>query len=145
MAAPTYTWEFSENLFSDSVPKIITLAASTGLMTKVGTLLITDSSGHLDEATATVVKIIGLAAEEISVAATEGDPVKVAVIGPGMVIKGTSDADASSRSGFYGKLFDLNSDGSLDYADAGNGSLSIYRTEDSGLTVYCTVGSGAAF
>lgn len=145
MAAPTYAWEFVENLFGDDVPKIITMEASSGLETKIGTLLIADSSGQADEATADVLKIVGLAAEATSAAATAGDPIKVAVLGPGMVIKGTSDADASSRSGFFGKLFDLNTDGSLDYADASNGSLSIYRTEDSGLTVYCVVASGALY
>ena len=145
MAAPTYTWEFIEDLFGDSVPKIITMEASTNLETKVGTLLIADSSGQADEATADVLTVVGLAVEATTAAATAGDPVKVAVLAPGMVIKGTSDADASSRSGFYGKLFDLNTDGSLDYGDAANGSLSIYKTEDSGLTVYCVVGSGALY
>jgi hypothetical protein len=145
MAAPTYTWEFVQDLLGDSVPKIITMEASSALETKVGTLLIADSAGQADEATTDALKIVGLAVEATTAAATAGDPVKVAVLAPGMVIKGTSDADASSRSGFYGKLFDVNTDGSLDYADDANGSLSIYRTEDSGLTVYCVVASGALY
>lgn len=144
MAAPTYTWEFVEDLYGDRVPKIVTLQASTNLETKIGTLLIA-TSGQLDEATATVVKIIGLAAEATSAAATATDPIKVALLFPGAVIKGTADADASTLSGFNGKLGDLNSDGSLDVADTTNGSLAVYRTEDSGLTVYCVVTVGAIF
>jgi len=144
MAAPTYTWEFVTNLFSNSVPKLMTLQASTNLETKVGTLLIA-TGGEVDNAGATVVGIIGLAAEATTAAATAGDPIKVYLIGPGMVIKGTADADASTLSGFNGKLADLNSDGSLDYADASNGSLAVWRTENAGLTVYCVVTVGALF
>jgi hypothetical protein len=145
MAAPTYTWEFVTDLFGDNVPKVVTMEASASLETKIGTLLITDSSGQVDNASATVVKILGLAAEATSAALSAADPIKVAVLAPGMVIKGTADADASSLAGFNGKLGDLNSDGSLDVADASNGSLSVWRTEDSGLTVYCVVTVGATF
>lgn len=144
MAAPTYTWEFVTNLFGDSVPKLVTLEASTNLETKVGTLLIA-TSGEVDNAGANVVGIIGLAANATTAAATAKDPIPVYLIGPGMVIKGTADADASTLSGFNGKLADLNSDGSLDVADASNGSLAVWRTEDAGLTVYCVVTVGALF
>lgn len=142
MAAPTYTWEFVEDLFGDRVPKIVTMEASTSLETKVGTALII-TSGQLDEATATVVKLFGLAAEATSAAATAGDPIKVAVLFDGALIKGTADADASTLAGFNGKLGDFNSDGSLDVADSTNGCLSVLRTEDSGLTVYCVATVGA--
>ena len=140
MAAPTYTWEFVCDLFGDRVPKIVTLEATTSLETKVGTALIM-SSGQVDEATASVVLFAGLAAEATSAAATAADPIKVALIAPGMVIKGTSDADASSASGFSGKTFDFNTDGSMDYGDSSGGCLSVWRTEDAGLTVYCVVNS----
>ena len=122
MAAPTYTWEVVGNLFSDEVPKIVTMEASTDLETKVGTALIM-TSGELDEATADVVLLFGLAAEATSAAATAGDPIKVAVLQPGMIIKGTADADASAGSGFNGSTYDFNTDGSLDVADDTNGSL----------------------
>jgi hypothetical protein len=138
MAAPTYTWEFYCDLFGDRVPKIVTLEASSSLETKVGTALIA-TSGQVDEATASVVLFLGLAAEATSAAATAADPIRVALIAPGMVIKGTADADASSYSGFSGKTFDFNTDGSLDVGDTSGGCLSIWRTEDAGLTVYCTV------
>ena len=138
MAAPTYTWEFVCDLFGDRVPKIVTLEASSNLETKVGTALIA-TGGQVDEATASVVLFLGLAAEATSAAATAGDPIKVALIAPGMVIKGTADADASALSGFSGKTGDFKSDGSLDVADTSAGCLSVWRTEDSGLTVYCTV------
>jgi hypothetical protein len=144
MAAPTYTWEFVEDLYGERVPKVITLEATTNLETKVGTLLIA-TGGQLDEATTDVVTIIGLAAEATTAAATAKDPIKVEVLFPGAVIKGTADADASTLSGFNGKLGDVNTNGSLDVADASNGSLSVYRTEDSGLTVYCVVTVGAIF
>ena len=140
MAAPTYTWEYVTNLFGLEPPKVATLEASTGLETKIGTALIL-TGGQLDEATATVVLFAGLAAEATSAAATAGDPIKVYLIRPGDVIKGTSDADASSVSGFSGKTFDFNSDGSMDYADTSGGCLSVWRTEDAGLTVFCTVNS----
>jgi len=138
MAAPTYTWEFVYDLLGDRVPKIVTLQASTNLETKVGTALIA-SGGQVDEATATVVLFLGLAAEETAAALTAGDPIKVALIAPGMVIRGTADADASAASGFSGKTYDFNTDGSLDVGDTSGGCLSVYRTEDAGLTVECVV------
>lgn len=144
MAAPTYTWEFNCDLFGNEVPKVCTMEASTDLETKIGTALIL-TGGELDEATATVVKLFGLALTATIAAATAGDPIKVAIIAPGMVIKGTADADASSLAGFSGKLADFNADGSLDFADSTNGCLSVLRTEDAGLTVYCVVSVGACF
>ena len=142
MAAPTYTWEFVSDLFGDRVPKIVTMEASANLETKIGTALIM-TSGRLDEATASVVTLFGLAAEATSAAASAADPIKVAVLFDGALIKGTADADASSLAGFNGKLGDFNTDGSLDVADASNGCLSVLRTEDSGLTVYCVATVGA--
>ena len=62
------------------------------------------SSGDVREATASVASIIGLAAEVISTAATSQDPVKVALLFPGAVIKGTADASAAALSGFSGKV-----------------------------------------
>ncbi len=134
MAAPTYTWQFVEDLFGDRVPKVVTMEASSNLETKVGTALII-TSGQLDEATATVVKLFGLAAQTTIAAATAGDPIKVEVLFDGALIKGTADADASSLAGFNGKLADFNS--------STNGCLSVMRTEDSGLTVYCVCTVGA--
>jgi hypothetical protein len=142
MAAPTYTWEFVEDLFGDRVPKVITMEATTDLETKVGTALIL-TGGQLDEATASVVTLFGLAAEATSAAATAGDPIKVAVLFDGAVIKGTADADASSLAGANGKLGDFNTNGSLDVGDTTDGCLAVLRTEDSGLTVYCVATVGA--
>lgn len=145
MAAPTYTWDYVTNLLGlSNPPSVVTLEASSGLETKVGTLVI-QASGQVDEATASVVAILGLAAEATAAAATAADPIKVYLLRPGDVIKGTADADASSLAGFNGKLGDLNSDGSLDVADASNGSLAVWRTEDSGLTVYCVVSKSALY
>jgi hypothetical protein len=138
MAAPAYTWEFVQDLYGTRVPQVAVLEATASLETKVGTLLI-GNSGQVDEAGASVDNIIGLAMEATSAAATAADPIQVALLAPGMVIKGTADADASALSGFAGKTQDLNADGSLDVADTSNGALSVYRTEDSGLTVYCTI------
>lgn len=142
MAAPTYTWSFVEDLFGDRVPKIVTMEASTSLETKVGTALII-TSGFLDEATASVVKLFGLAAEATTAAATQGDPIKVEILFDGALIKGTANADASTLAGFSGKLGDFASDGRLDVADTTDGCLSVLRTEDSGLTVYCVATVGA--
>ena len=140
MAAPAYTWQFDCDLYGTRVPIVTTLEATSNLETKVGTALIM-SSGQVDEATASVVLFLGLAAEETAAAATAGDPIKVYLIAPGMVIKGTADADASAAAGFNGKTYDFNSDGSLDVADSSAGCLSVWRTEDAGLTVYCVVNS----
>jgi hypothetical protein len=145
MAAPTYSWEYTTNLLGlSNPPSVVTLEATTSLETKVGTLCI-QSSGQVDNASGTVVAILGLAAEATAAAATAGDPIKVYLLRPGDVIKGTADADASALSGFSGKLNDLNSDGSLDVADTSGGSLSVWRTEDAGLTVYCVVAFGALY
>jgi len=144
MAAPTYTWEYVTNLFGFGPPVITTLEATTSLETKIGTLLVM-SSGQVDEATASVVLPIGLAAEKTSAAATAADPIKVVLLRPGDVIKGTADATVAAYSGFSGKTMDLNSDGSLDSDDTSGGCLSVWKTEDSGLTVYCTLSKLAAF
>jgi len=143
MAAPTYTWEFVYDLWGDRVPKLVTLQATTGLETKVGTLLIM-SSGQVDEATSSAIELIGIAAEATSAAATAGDPIRVYLIAPGMVIRGTADADASALSGFNGKTIDVNTDGSLDVDDATNGQLSVYRVNNSaGTEVDCVFTNGA--
>jgi len=144
MAAPTYTWEFAYDLFGDRVPKISTMVASASLETKIGTPLIM-VSGEMDTPAGTDITFVGLAAEKTSAALDSGDPIKVALIGPGMVIKGTADADASALAGFAYKLVDFNTNGSLDTADTSGGGLAVHRTEDSGLTVYCLVSLGAMF
>ena len=59
--------------------------------------------------------------------------------------KGTSDADASAAAGFSGKTYDFNTDGSLDFADSSGGCASVWKTEDSGLTVYIVLSKLAAF
>lgn len=143
MAAPTYTWKFVYDLFGDRVPKVVSLEATTGLETKVGTLLVM-ASGQVDEATASAGEIIGLAMQATSAAATAADPIKVAIIAPGMVIRGTADADASALQGFTNKTIDVNSDGSLDVADTTNGCLSVFRVNNSaGTEVDCVVTTGA--
>jgi len=144
MAAPTYIWEYVTNLFGLGPPSVVCLEATTDLMVKVGTLCVM-ASGQVDEATADVLLPIGLAAEVIDVAAVAKDPVKIYALRPGDVIKGTADADASALSGFSGKTMDLNTDGSLDVADTAGGCLSVYRTEDAGLTVFCVLSKLAAF
>jgi len=144
MAAPTYTWKFVKDLWGDRIPKVVTLEASSGLETKVGTLVIM-SGGQVDEATATVAAgVIGLAAEATSAAATAADPIKVAIIAPGMVIRGTADADASSLAGFNGKAADVNTNGSLDVGDGTGGCLSVLRVNNSaGTEVDCVITKSA--
>jgi hypothetical protein len=143
MAAPTYTWEFNSDLFGDRVPKVATFEATSGMYCKIGTLMSLVSGQVLPTTDATGQYIIGIAQQDIAVAATAADPVKVAIIAPGMVIKGTSTLTAAAYSGFTAKTFDLNSDGRLDQTDTTGGGLSVFRTEDSGLTVYCVVCVGA--
>jgi hypothetical protein len=135
MPALTYSWQYVTNLYGLGVPTITTLEAASGIYTKDGTLLMM-SSGQVTPAVGSVVLPVGLAAEVIAVAATAADPVKVMILRPGDVIKGTADADASALSGFSGKLGDFNSDGSFDVGDTSNGCASVWRTEDSGLTVF---------
>lgn len=143
MAAPAYTWKFDCDLFGDRVPKVITMEAANGLETKVGTLL-SMVSGQLAATTdGTGEKIFGIAAQATSAALSAGDPIKVEVLAPGMVIKGTAVDTAASTSGFTSKAQDLDADGRLDPDDVTGGGLSTWRTEDSGLTVYCVVCTGA--
>ena len=143
MAAPTYTWEFVYDLFGDRVPKVVTLEATASLETKVGTLVIM-SSGQVDEATASAAEVIGIAAEATSAAASAADAIKIYIIAPGMVIRGTADADASALQGFTNKTIDMNTNGSLDVGDTSNGCLSVYRVNNSaGTEVDCVITSGA--
>ena len=143
MAAPAYTWQFVYDLFGDRVPKVITLEAAASLETLAGTLLVM-SSGQVAAAGASSAEIIGLAVEATSAAATAADPVKVAVIAPGMVIRGTADADASALQGFTNKTIDTNADGSLDVGDTTNGCLSVFRVNNTaGTEVDCVVTTGA--
>jgi len=143
MAAPAYTWEFVYDITGDRIPKIITLEAAASLETLVGTLLVM-SSGQVAAAGASSAEVIGLAVEATSAAATAADPVKVAVIAPGMVIRGTADADASALQGFTNKTIDTNADGSLDVADTTNGCLSVFRVNNAaGTEVDCLVTTGA--
>lgn len=139
MAAPAYTWKFVYDLWGTRVPRRITLEAADALETLVGTLL-TMSSGQVAAAGASAASLIGLAVAETSAAATAADPVKVDIIAPGMVIRGTADSDASALQGFSGKTIDLNADGSLDVADTSNGCLSVFRVNNSaGTEVDCVI------
>ena len=143
MAAPTYTWEFVYDLWGDRVPKVVTLEAEDNLETKVGTLLIL-TAGQVLEAGNSAAEIIGLAMEDSGGEMDDADPIKVAIIAPGMVIRGTADADASALQGFTNKTIDLNADGSLDVADTADGCLSVYRVNNAaGTIVDCVVTTGA--
>ena len=135
MAAPTYTWEFAYDLWGTRVPVVATFEAGSNLETKVGTL-VNMSSGRVAEAGNSTTSLLGLAAEETAAALTAGDPIKVYLIAPGMVIRGTADADASSLAGFSGKTIDINADGSLDVADTSGGCFSVHRTENGGLLAF---------
>lgn len=139
MAAPAYSWKFAYDLWGNRVPKKMTLEAASGLETKVGTL-VHMSSGQVAAAGASSSTLFGLAAEATSAAATAADPIVVDVLAPGMVIRGTADADASALAGFNGKTIDLNADGSLDVADTTNGCLSVARVNNAaGTQVDCVI------
>jgi hypothetical protein len=139
MAAPAYTWEFVCDLWGDRVPKKVTLEATADLETKVGTLVFM-SSGQVDNAGASAASLLGIAAEETAAALSAADPIQVYLIAPGMVIRGTADADASALQGFTNKTIDLNADGSLDVGDTSNGCLSVYRVNNSaGTEVDCVI------
>ena len=125
MAAPAYTWEFNSDLFGNRVPKIATFEATSGMYCKVGTLMSCVTGQVLPTTDGTGATVIGLAAEEIAVAATAADPVKIAIIAPGMVIKGTAVDTAASVSGFTSKAIDLDADGRLDPDDVTGGGLSV--------------------
>jgi hypothetical protein len=115
------------------------LEATASLETKVGTLVYM-SSGQVDNAGNSASTLFGLAAEATSAAATAADPIRVYALAPGMVIRGTADADASSLQGFNGKTIDLNAAGTLDVADTSNGCLSVFRVNNSaGTEVDCVI------
>lgn len=138
MAAPTNIWEYVTNLYGLDTPIIATFEAENALETLTGTL-VNMSSGQVAEGGANFSSGLGLAAEATAAALSAADAIRVYVLRPGDVIRGTADADASTLSGFNGKKSDLNTDGTLDFADTTNGCLSVYRTEDSGLTVECVL------
>jgi hypothetical protein len=144
-AAPTYTWEYAYDLFGDRVPKIVTLEITAASLVKTGTLMSMVTGQAIATTDGTGDYIIGLAAQDIATSPAGGDPVKIAVIAPGMVIKGTATDTAASISGFYGKAIDVDATGALDPDDVTNGGLSVLRTEDSGLTVWCVLTGGAIF
>lgn len=134
MAAPTYTWQYIYDIHgANRVPTVATLEAAASLETKVGTLLVA-SSGQVAAAGDTCASVLGLALEATSAALSAGDPIQVAILAPGMVIRGTADADATALAGFSGKTVDLNANGSLDVADTTNGSLTVYRVDNAAGT-----------
>jgi hypothetical protein len=126
------------------VPVVATFEAAANLETLEGTLLVL-SGGQVAAATASAVNPIGLALEKTSAALSAGAPIKVAIIAPGMVIKGKASADASALSGFNGKTSDVTTAGLLDAADSANGCLAVHRTEDAGITVWATLSKSALF
>jgi hypothetical protein len=142
-AAPEYVWSFNSDLFGNRFPVIATLGLTAASLLKKGTLVSMVSGLVVATTDGTGQYIIGIAAEDISTSPTEADPVKVEIIAPGMVIKGTAVDTAASVSGFISKLIDVDADGRLDPDDVTGGGLSVLRTEDSGLTVYCLVTVGA--
>jgi hypothetical protein len=143
MAAPAYIWEFNCDLYGDRVPKVLTLEAAASLETKVGTL-VSMSSGQVAATTdGTGGLIIGLAAQATAAALSAADPIKIYMLAPGMVIKGTAVSTAAALAGFTSKTVDLDVDGRLDPTDTTGGGLSVWRTENSGLTVYAVVATGS--
>lgn len=143
MSAPAYTWRFIQDIWGGKrTPTVVTLEAVASLEAVKGTLLVM-SSGQVDAAGASSAEIVGICCETID-EADAGDPVKVELIAPGMVIRGTADADASALAGFTNKTIDTNDDGSLDVGDTSNGCLSVYRvTGSDNKTVDCVVTTGA--
>ena len=137
MAPPAYKWEFAYDLYGNRTPVKTTLKATAGMETKIGTLLNTAS------ARATVGgnnfrQCLGLAAE-----ATDGtgdksadDPIEVYILAPGMVVKGTADANATALAGFSGKRGDLASDGRLNVSDTTGGCLTVHKIGNSNTEVY---------
>jgi hypothetical protein len=87
--------------------------------------------------------IIGIAVQDVLVNPAANDPIKVAVLAPGMLIKGTASSTAAGNTGFQSKVTENGADGSLNPAGVTNGGLSVLRTENAGLTVYCVVTKGA--
>lgn len=143
MAAPAYTWEFVCDLWGNRVPKLVTMEADDNLETKVGTML-TLSGGQIVEAGNLACEIIGIAAEETAAELDDADPIRLYLIAPGMVIRGTADEDATTLAGFNGKTYDLAADGRLDADDSTGGCLSVYRVLNAaGTSVDCVITSGA--
>lgn len=140
MAAPTYFWEYVTNIYGLGAPVILTLEATASLETKVGTLLF-QTGGQMDNCTDGTGTVFGLAAEATSAAASSGDAIRVYVLRPGDIIQGTATADASSLTGFNGKVQDIDSDQRMDTSDQTGGFMSVYRVVPgtSGLTVQCLV------
>ena len=138
MAAPTYKWEFIKDLWGNRTPKTATFEAKASEDFAIGTLVNIDS-GQVQAAGASAASLLGISLTE-DTGVSSGDPIKVAIIAPGMVIRGTADADASSLQGFNGKKADLNADGSLDVGDTAGGCLAVHRVNNSaGTEVDCVI------
>lgn len=144
-AAPAYGWSFNSDIFGNRVPKIATLECTASSALHVGTMVSMVSGQVIATTDGTADKFIGLCAEEIAVTVSAAAPVKVAIIAPGMVIKGTAVSTAAALSGFTAKNYDVDVDGRLDPTDTTGGGLTVMRTEDAGLTVYCVANKGVMF
>jgi len=127
-------WTFMYDLMGNRVPKVAPFPAATDFVGVVGDLVYL-SSGKVTKGGVSLASVLGLLAEEITTASTEDDPIKVYALAPGMVIRGTADADASSVV-LTNKTMDINAaTQTLDVADTSNGCLLVYKASGSGSTV----------
>ena len=137
MAAPAHTWEFAYDLYGNRTPIKTTLKATANMETKVGTLL-GAGTARATVAGNSFTSCLGLAAE-----ATDGstdkaadDPIEVYILAPGMVIKGTADADATALAGFSHKRVDFNAAGDLDVGDTTGGCATVHKIGSVNTEVY---------
>jgi len=127
-------WTFMYDLMGNRSPIVAPFPAAAAFTGVVGDLVYL-SSGQVTSGGGSLASILGLLAEAITVAATAADPVKVYVLAPGMVIRGTADADASSVV-LTNKTMDINATTqTVDVADTSNGCLLIYKASGSSSTV----------
>jgi hypothetical protein len=124
---PTRGFNYDRQLFGTQIgsPVIMSLPVN-GNTGRIGDLL-GFTSGKVVPLTASVVDVVGIAAEDHT-GASSGDLKKVALVAPGQVWKVRASASAASLTKGT-KTMDVSNAYTLDVADASNGSL-VYLESD---------------
>lgn len=131
----TYAYSLSGNSGDTPVVRDMTVTASQTIAK--GDLVIC-TSGLIVIAGDAAAALVGIAAEAVTSAAS-GAKIKVMLLEPHHVIRGTADADASAL--VYGaKTVDINvTTQTLDVGDTSAGCLQVIAYGDSNTDVYCRV------
>ena len=129
-------WTYAGSLYSPGrVPSVIDMPVAATQTLVVGDLVVF-SSGQVAKAGDALASLVGICYED-SASQTAGTLIKIVVLLPGDIIRGTADADASAIL-WGGNKYDLNATTqTLDVGDSSNGCLQVIRIGTSTTDVYC--------